>query len=228
MLLAGIQAVVFDAVGTLIHPEPPAALVYAAVGARYGSTLTPPTIAERFAAAFQREEEVDRTVGLQTSEERERERWRHIVGRVLDDVTDPEACFRALYEHFSRPEAWRCEPETAATLEALTDRGYTLGLASNYDSRLNTVLAGLPMVWTIAHVVISSEIGWRKPAPAFFARVCHEMALPAEQIVYVGDEPDNDYAAADAAGLRAVLFDPHHRAPGHVLRIGRLADLLAQ
>jgi len=227
MLLSGIQAVVFDAVGTLIHPEPPAPLVYATVGARFGSTLSPQTIAERFAAAFQREEEVDRAIGLRTSEDREQERWRRIVASVLDEVTDPEECFRELYLHFSRPGAWRCEPEAIATLEQLPDHGYTLGLAANFDTRLKNVLAGFPMLWTIAQVVISSEIGWRKPAPAFFARVCQELALPAEQVLYVGDDLDNDYGAAGAAGLRAVLFDPENRAPANVTRIGRLADLLA-
>ena len=226
MLLSGIQAVVFDAVGTLIHPAPPAPLVYAAVAARYGSTLPPQVIAERFIAAFVREEEIDRATGLHTSEDRERARWRRIVGQVLDDVTDPNACFRELYDHFSRPDAWRCEAEALVTLEQLTDRGFTLGLASNYDARLHTVLEGLPMLWTITHVVISSEVGWRKPAPAFFARVCHELALPAEQILYVGDDLSNDYAAAAAAGMRAVLFDPEYRAPAHVARVGRLAELL--
>jgi putative hydrolase of the HAD superfamily len=226
MLLSGIQAVVFDAVGTVIHPEPPAPLVYAAVGGRFGSTLSPQTIAIRFAAAFQHEEEVDRAAGLRTSEDRERERWRRIVARVLDDVTDAEACFRELFTHFSRPEAWRCEPEVITTLEQLTDQGYTLGLASNYDARLHRVLAGLPILGTIPHIVISSEVGWRKPAPAFFARVCQEMTLPAEQILFVGDDLQNDYAAASAAGLRAVLFDPQHRTPEKVVRIGRFGDLL--
>ena len=227
MLLSRIQAVVFDAVGTLIHPEPPAPLVYATVGSRFGSTLAPQTIAVRFAAAFQQEEAVDRTAGFRTSEDRERERWRRIVGHVLDDVTDPEACFRELFDHFSRPEAWRCEPEAIETLEQLTERGYTLGLASNYDARLNRVVAGLPMLWTIPYVVVSSAIGWRKPAPAFFVRVCQELALPAQQILYMGDALDNDYAAAGAAGLRAVLFDPQNRAPKTVIRIGRFGDLLA-
>jgi putative hydrolase of the HAD superfamily len=226
MLLSGIQAVVFDAVGTLIHPQPPAALVYAAVGSRFGRTLAPEVIAVRFAAAFRHEEAVDRAAGWHTSEDRERERWRRIVRRVLDDVTDPEACFRELYEHFSRPDAWRCEPEAMATLEQLTECGYTLGLASNYDARLYDVVAGLPMVRTIPHVLISSIIGWRKPALAFFGRICQELALPAEQVLYVGDDLENDYRAADAAGLRAVLFDPQDEAPADVVRIGRFGELL--
>jgi putative hydrolase of the HAD superfamily len=228
VLLAGIQAVVFDAVGTLIHPEPPASHVYVSCARRFGSTLSSLIVAERFAVAFQREEEADRIAGFRTSEERERNRWRRIVGTVLDDVNDPEACFHELFEHFARPEAWRCEREAVRALEKVADRGYTLALASNYDSRLKQVLAGLPALWTISHVVISSEIGWRKPAPAFFARLCADLALPAEQILYVGDDMNNDYMAAGAAGLRAVLFDPKNRARADVVHIRRFGDLFLE
>ena len=38
---------------------------------------------------------------------RERERWQRIVAAVLDDVADGEGCFRELWQHFGRPEAWR-------------------------------------------------------------------------------------------------------------------------
>jgi putative hydrolase of the HAD superfamily len=150
------------------------------------------------------------------------------VGTVLDDVNDPEACFHELFEHFARPEAWRCEPEAMATLERLADRGYTLALASNYDARLRQVMAGTPILRTIRHIIISSEIGWRKPAPPFFARVCADLALPATQVLYVGDDMDNDYNAAVAAGLRAALFDPQKWAPEHVVKIGRFGDLLLE
>ena len=39
MDLTGVRAVAFDAVGTLIYPEPPVAQVYAAVGRRKPATL---------------------------------------------------------------------------------------------------------------------------------------------------------------------------------------------
>ena len=40
MVPAGIEAVVFDAVGTLLHPEPSAVEVYAEVGRRQGTRHT--------------------------------------------------------------------------------------------------------------------------------------------------------------------------------------------
>jgi putative hydrolase of the HAD superfamily len=227
MLPPDVRAVFFDAVGTLIHPDPPAPAVYAAVGRRFGSRLDDDAIAARFRAAFQAEEVFDYQNGLRTSEAREVERWRRIVATVLDDVTDAETCFQELFAHFSRPDAWRCDPDAAATLAELAARGYRLGLASNYDERLRSVHAGLPALGPAQHLVISSEVGWRKPAAGFFAALCRVAGLAPGQIALVGDDRDNDYDGARAAGLRAVLFDPRGReATPDTARVARLRELV--
>src|SRR5262249_47928715 len=168
MIFPSVHAIFFDAVGTLIHPEPPAPEVYQAVGQRYGSAVPSGDIRRRFSAAFQQEDAQDRAADWQTSEAREVERWRRIVAGVLDDVSDPVACFRELFDHFSRAEAWQCDPDAELVLQQLAARGYQLGMASNYDKRLRGVAAGLPALREIQHLVISSEVGWRKPAGQFF------------------------------------------------------------
>jgi len=224
-MLPGVRAVFFDAVGTLLHPEPAAPVVYAAAAARHGSRLDAAVIGQRFRAAFRDEEETDRRNGWRTDEQREVRRWRQVVGRVLDDVHDPEGCFRELFQHFARPDAWRCDPD-AAVLRELAARGLVLGLASNYDERLRSVLAGKPELRHLEHVVISAEVGWRKPAAGFFAAVCAAAGMAPEQIVLVGDDLGNDYEGARAAGLRAVLFDPRGRHPDVTgPRVSRLAEL---
>jgi putative hydrolase of the HAD superfamily len=214
-LLHGIGAIVFDAVGTMIYPMPPAPILYAEVGRRFGSNRVAAEIAPRFITAFAREEAIDHANGLRTSETREIERWRRIVGQVLDDVSDQDACFRELFEHFSRPEAWRCDPDAAATIETLVQRGYALGMASNYDQRLRSVVAGLAALRPLQHLVISSEVGWRKPAPQFFLAVCQAFDLIPERILYVGDDLANDFEGARAAGLLSVLFDPKGKHQRH-------------
>jgi putative hydrolase of the HAD superfamily len=224
----GIRAVFFDAVGTLLHPDPPAAVVYAEVGRRFGSSLSIETIAQRFRAGFAREEAFDRQQGLRTSEERERRRWQHIVAEVFAEGIDAGACFQELYRHFSLPEAWRFNAEADPVLAELAERGYLLGVASNYDHRLRSVVACLPETQRLAPLVISSEVGWRKPAPEFFAALAEAAGLPAAQILFLGDDPENDYEGARAAGLRAVLWDPQGEAAPGMLRIRRFADLLAR
>jgi putative hydrolase of the HAD superfamily len=210
---AGVRAVFLDAVGTLLHPDPPAAAVYLAVARRFGSRLDLATIATRFAAAFNVQEELDLRAGLRNDEGREVARWRAIVGTVLDDVSDPGACFRELYGHFARPDAWRPDPAAPAVLASLAGRGYTLGIASNFDHRLRGVAAGLPELRTVRHLVISSEVGWRKPAAAFFRAVCGAAGLGAGQVLFVGDDFANDYEGPRAAGMQALLLDPRGRSP---------------
>ncbi len=200
-----VQAICFDAVGTLLFPEPGAYRVYATVGNRHGSCRGPEEIRRRFAEVFAAEEALDETLNWRTSEEREYRRWQSIVARVLDDVTDPEACFAELYAHFARPDAWRCLPAAPAGLRRLADRGYRLALASNYDHRLRSVLAGWDELRLIHHVIISSEVGWRKPSPHFFAAVCDELRLPASKVFFIGDDPANDYQGATQFGMPAAL-----------------------
>jgi putative hydrolase of the HAD superfamily len=223
--------VYFDAVGTLIHPEPPAPAVYETVGRRFGSRLDEATIRIRFRAAFRRQEEADYADNLRTDEAREVARWRAIVREVLDDVTDTETCFQELYAHFTRTDAWRCEPQTAEVLAELTARGHLLGIASNFDHRLRGLVENIPAFKPIRSLVISSEVGWRKPAREFYAALCQQANSSPEQILYVGDDPINDCLGALGAGLQAVLFAPNQRIfdayASYQAEIKSLGDLLS-
>jgi putative hydrolase of the HAD superfamily len=228
VLPSATRAVFFDAVGTLIHPDPPAPAVYADAARRFGGRLDLPAIGARFRIAFRRQEEIDHGGGLRTDEAREVARWRAIVAEVLDDVTDFEGCFAFLYAHFARPAAWRCDEEAAAVLAELARRGYRLGIASNFDERLRQVAEGLPGLAPVEHLVVSSEVGWRKPAPEFFRHMCAQSGLPPELVLLVGDDPVNDYGGARACGLHALLYDPAGAGPvPAAARVSRWADLLA-
>ncbi len=220
-------AVFFDAVGTLIHPDPPAPIVYATFGRRHGSSLAIETIAAHFRIAFRRQEAIDRLSGWRTDEDREYARWRAIVAETLTDVTDPEACFRELYAHFARPDAWRVQAEAGPTLRNLAERGWHIGMASNFDGRLRGVVAGLPELAPVRTIIISSEVGFRKPADPFFAEISRKAGIAMNRIIYVGDDLANDYAGAQAAGMTAILFDPDGKClDTRTRRIARLSDLL--
>lgn len=221
------RAVFFDAVGTLIHPRPSAPTVYAAVAARYGLSLSAADVRERFIAAYQKEEAADVASNWATSEARERERWHTIVCETLLGVTDSEACYRELFDHFARPEAWEPDADVGAVLSALAARGLVLGMGSNYDERLWPVLAGFAQLDALKpRVIISSEVGLRKPGAGFFAEVLRAAGCAPGEVLFVGDDFDNDYTGATAAGLRAVLLDPHDRYAHVPHRASRLADLL--
>src|SRR4051794_36428646 len=129
-LLDDIRWILFDAVGTLIYADPPVAEVYHAAATRFGSRLNVGEIHDRFPRALAAEQQC----GLPTSEENERQRWRRIVDRVIDDVPEAgEAIFEQLWRHFAQPESWRLYEDVPAALDMLAQRGYQLGIASNFD-----------------------------------------------------------------------------------------------
>lgn len=222
-----VRAVYFDAVGTLLFPEPSAPAVYAEVARRHGLTLSVAEVRTRFVAAYQIEEEADIAAGWVTSEAREHARWRRIVTTTLAGVSDPEACYQILYDHFAKPDAWRLAPDAHSTLAALHGRGLLLGLGSNYDERLRPVLAGFPeLAPLVDRVVISAAMGSRKPGAAFFAHCVRQAGCAAREVLFVGDDLANDYAGATGAGLPALLLDPEGRHPEVAGRIAKLGELV--
>jgi putative hydrolase of the HAD superfamily len=91
------------------------------------------------------------------------------------------------------------------------------------------VVAGLPALNPLSDLVISSEVGWRKPAPAFFDELMRRVEARASQILFVGDDLVNDYEGARAAGMEAILCDsaaPPTSNSSRVLRLGELLDSL--
>ena len=101
-------------------------------------------------------------------------------------------------------EAWRCFDDVAPVLAAVRDAKLTIAVASNFDARLHTVCDGLPELRQIDVRVISSEVGYCKPSPQFYAELVGAIGVPADQILMVGDDHTNDVDGALAAGLRSV------------------------
>jgi len=224
--LDGIRAVAFDAVGTLLFPNPGATVVYAEVAARHGLAADTADIGPQLWAHFHIEDEKDRAAGWATSEQREQDRWRNIVFAALPGAT--ETLFQELFLHFSHQSAWTVPPDAAEVLAELHRCGFLLGMASNYDSRLTTVMDGTPALAPVRErLVISSLVGVRKPGLAFFANgVLPAMGVPAGEILFVGDDHENDYLGATAAGMRAVLLDPKGKHPDVSERVAELRGLL--
>jgi putative hydrolase of the HAD superfamily len=225
----GIEGIVLDAVGTLIDPFPPVADVYLAAAGRQGVELDRSEVRTRFHRCF-RNDELDETRGpLVTDEAIERRRWHRIVTQVLPELPDPERGFAELWQHFARPSSWRCYPDVAPALRALWASGVPVRIASNFDARLRQVVAGLDeLAGGYGGLVISSEVGFRKPHPAFYRAACASLGLPTGRVLCVGDDPENDALAPRRAGLRGVLIDRSgtHTAVPDVPRVTSLLALV--
>ncbi len=220
-----IKAILFDAVGTLIYPEPSVGEAYAAIGAKHGCHLSPDEIQSRFHKAFRRQEEQDARNGYRTSETRELERWQTIVAEVFRDQPEPLAPFQELWDHFAKPEAWRCYPDANEFLLEALLKDLKVGVASNFDRRLHLVSPGIEGLYIGDEQFSSADLGWMKPSVEFFRTLCAKLGLHSQEILFVGDDLKNDYLASQAAGLHAILVDrtgKYHE----VNRIENLMELL--
>jgi putative hydrolase of the HAD superfamily len=92
--------------------------------------------------------------------------------------------------------------DVAPGLARLQQR-YALASLSNGNADLARI--GLGHLFVVS--LNARQIGAAKPQRRCFERLAQELALAAEQIAYVGDDPELDVAAARAAGCRTVWMN---------------------
>jgi putative hydrolase of the HAD superfamily len=106
----------------------------------------------------------------------------------------------------------RVPPELPPALARARDAGLRLGVVSNSEGRLASVLERLG-IGAYFEVVVDSQLeGINKPDPEIFRRALARMQVLPERALYAGDIPEVDVLGARAAGMQAVVIDPfdHH------------------
>jgi HAD superfamily hydrolase (TIGR01509 family) len=102
--------------------------------------------------------------------------------------------------------AARCEVEILPDVRpglARLQRAFTLASLSNGNADLGRI--GLDSAFAVS--LNARQIGAGKPDPRCFARLASELELATRNIVYVGDDPWLDVAAARAAGCRSAWMN---------------------
>lgn len=96
-------------------------------------------------------------------------------------------------------------PGARECLQHLADNGYKLAVVSNSlgtNTRIDLEITGL--ISFFDQIVISSEVGWRKPHPKIFQRVLEVLEVEPSEVVFVGDNPTEDINGAIEAGMHPV------------------------
>ena len=97
-------------------------------------------------------------------------------------------------------------PHAREVLEALSGR-YRLAVVSNSLSCLpRKILEDAGLTRYFQAIIISGEVGWRKPHERIFRMALGRLGLPPEQVVHVGNSPSEDVAGAKAVGMKAILL----------------------
>jgi putative hydrolase of the HAD superfamily len=99
----------------------------------------------------------------------------------------------------------RLIPGTKEMLEFLKSK-YPLGLLTNFTHppAVRKIIDNLDLGPFFQGVLISGELGYRKPHPMVFRRLVALLGVKKHQILYVGDDPEPDIFGARKAGLQPV------------------------
>lgn len=205
-----IDAVLFDAAGTLILLREPVGETYARVARRHGVELPAARLADAFARVIAAAPpNAHPGTSLGEAAERERDWWRSRVRetfRAADGMArfaDFEVLFAELWHHYAGAEGWRPAPGAHECLETLAKRGLRLGVLSNADQRLPGVLRELDLDAYLHAVTLPAEVGAAKPDPAIFAAALAKLGVPPDRALYVGDHAERDVGATRETGLFA-------------------------
>jgi HAD superfamily hydrolase (TIGR01549 family) len=82
-----------------------------------------------------------------------------------------------------------------------------VGLISNftYAPVIHKSLRNIGVCELFNAVVVSEDVGWRKPCPQIFQDMLIRLQVNAEDAVYVGDSPIEDIKGAKEAGLKTIF-----------------------
>jgi len=98
-------------------------------------------------------------------------------------------------------------PETVRVLDRLRADGYTLGIVSNWDPRLEQVIRNHGLRDHFDFLVVSELEGYAKPSPRPFQRALEVAGVAAEQAIHVGDSFAADVVGARGVGIQPVWLD---------------------
>lgn len=221
-----VRAVTFDAGGTLLTPHPSVGEVYAEILGEYGITRNPLELESAFQSAFS---SISKNPAVLDPDEREKDFWRQVVRETMKESPIPTSQFDDIFinmwDSFSHADRWRVFDGSHEILKTLRDRGYWLGVLSNWDQRLHSVLEETGLSDLVESVVISVEVGVEKPDSGIF-RVAETMSgMPPDALLHVGDSRHHDLVGARDAGWSGILIR-NDEGPADPPSIGRLADLI--
>jgi HAD superfamily hydrolase (TIGR01549 family) len=213
------KAVVLDLFDTLVKWEPDRLPLMELNGKQIHTTMpwVFPTLEQRLGAAFSQQGFIDvySAVVDEILIEREREHLEitchERFSRTLKRMRHPEDEIHLFANDLTRVHMNAVRSVTWAPpgrLEAVRRMAphYRLGLLSNFDDAQcgREVLLDTGVADLFEAIIISAEVGLRKPNPRIYRQMLEMLRLDAGEVLFVGDTPREDVAGPQEAGMQTV------------------------
>ena len=86
-------------------------------------------------------------------------------------------------------------------------------ILSNFKvkSGIEHILEQFDLLKYFRWVLTSAEFGWRKPHPAIYQEAITRTSVSPRRILFIGDDPQNDFLTPIEQGMDAVVLDRHKK-----------------
>lgn len=206
-----IKAVFFDLYHTLVRYEPPREELQARALRELGIEVSPEifrrplVIADEFIY-----QEIARSSLSQRTKEEKMALWAQYE-RVLLKEAGIEANEQLILGLLGKMRQFEMKlvlfDDVMPVLTDLKGRGLILGLISNVDLDITSLLNELVLTSWLQVVVTSQDVGFNKPQPEIFQEALKRAKVQASEAIYIGDQYQIDVVGAKKAGMEGVLLD---------------------
>ena len=213
------KVIFLDAVNTLFGVKGSVGELYSDMAKQFGVEVSAVALEREFIKSFQAAPPpIFPGIEPQNIQKSEFEWWQSValhtfeqVG-VLNQFSDFSAFFTQLYTYFATAEPWFVYPDVYPVLKRWQQLEIELGVLSNFDSRLYSVLEALDLSQFFTSITISTEVGAAKPDPQIFEIALKKHNISAQSALHIGDSWQEDYQGAIAAGLKAIWLKRNKQA----------------
>ena len=99
--------------------------------------------------------------------------------------------------------------ENESALDSVLKKGYRMAIVSNFDysPTAYSLIEKYGIGRFFERIVISEEVGWRKPKPVIFERAIELMEIKPDEALFVGDNFTADICGAKSVGMDAAWLN---------------------
>uniref|UniRef100_A0A8C9L3R9 Haloacid dehalogenase-like hydrolase domain-containing protein 3 n=1 Tax=Pavo cristatus TaxID=9049 RepID=A0A8C9L3R9_PAVCR len=222
-----LRLLTWDVKDTLLRLRQPVGPSYAAEAQAHGVQVEPEALNQSFLKAYRAQSRrfpnYGRAEGLSS-----RQWWVDVVKETfrlagVHEDTVLSLIAENLYRDYCSAHNWELLPEASETLSWCHQQGLRMGVVSNFDNRLESILVHCSLRHHFDFVLTSEAVGVAKPDPKIFKTALRLGGVRPEEAAHIGDDYSKDYRAAREVGMHSFLLHTPGQStqpevpPGHIL-----------
>jgi putative hydrolase of the HAD superfamily len=206
-----ITTITFDVGATLLTTADPEATIFVEEAARVGAHIEEPRVREQIPAMYGYYEKLyEKDDSFWSDDERATAIWYEMYEYLCKLLGIEEHAYtiaRRVHKRYLDPRSWKPFDDVLPVLDELRSRGIRMGLISNWDSSLISVITGLGLNGYFDTMISSADVGLHKPMPRIFELALERLEARPAEALHVGDHIEADVFGALAVGMNAALLD---------------------